>query len=264
VTAQTATAGRVARQRLPAIAVVAVLIVLWEILVRANDIPLGIVPAPSMVAASLVDDRALFAANIATTLIEIGLGFVVGLALGIGLAIGIHYSKLLAHTVEPLVLASQAVPIFAFAPLLIIWLGFGIEPKVVVVALGVFFPVTVNMTVGLRDVDPGIVALMRTFPASERQVLRHVRLPNSLPYLVPAAQLGMTYAVIGAVISEWIGAQSGIGRVMISANSVARTDQLFAAMAIVTVVALVLVGLVGVVGRRLTRWQRLDALSVSG
>jgi putative hydroxymethylpyrimidine transport system permease protein len=154
------------------------------------------------------------------------------------------------------VLASQAVPIFAFAPLLIIWLGFGIEPKVVIVALGVFFPVTVNMTVGLREVDPGIIALMRTFPAGEGQTLRYVRLPNSLPYLVPAAQVGMTYAVIGAVISEWIGAESGIGRVMIAANSVARTDQLFAAMAIVTVVALVLVGLVGSVGRRLTRWQR--------
>jgi ABC-type nitrate/sulfonate/bicarbonate transport system permease component len=212
-----------------------------------------------MVAGSLVEDRALFAANIATTVIEIGLGFAVGLALGIGLAIGMHYSKLLARTVEPLVLASQAVPIFAFAPLLIIWLGFGIEPKVVVVALGVFFPVTVNMTDGLREVDPGIVALMRTFPAGEGQVLRYVRLPNSLPFLVPAAQVGMTYAVIGAVISEWIGAESGIGRVMITANSVARTDQLFAAMVIVTVVALVFVGLVGMVGRRLTRWQRAGA-----
>jgi ABC-type nitrate/sulfonate/bicarbonate transport system permease component len=251
------TAGRLARQRLPAVLVAAAVIVAWELVVRLNDIPLGIVPAPSMVAGSLVEDRALFAANIATTIIEIGLGFAVGLALGIALAIGIHYSKLLARTAEPLVLASQAVPVFAFAPLLIIWLGFGIEPKVVVVALGVFFPVTVNMTVGLREVDPGIVALMRTFPAGERQVLRYVRLPNSLPYLVPAAQVGMTYAVIGAVISEWIGAESGIGRVMITANSVARTDQLFAAMAIVTVVALVLVGLVGMVSRRFTRWQRV-------
>jgi putative hydroxymethylpyrimidine transport system permease protein len=249
-------AWQVGRHRVPAIVVAAGLIAAWELVVRANDIPLGIVPAPSMVVGSLIDDRALFAANIATTVIEIALGFSIGLALGIGLAIVIHYSTLLARTVEPLVLASQAVPIFAFAPLLIIWLGFGIEPKVVVVALGVFFPITVNMTVGLREVDAGIVALLRTFPAGERQVLRYVRLPNSLPYLVPAAQVGMTYAVIGAVISEWIGAESGIGRVMIAANSVARTDQLFAAMAIVTVVALGLVGSVGMVGRRLTRWQR--------
>jgi putative hydroxymethylpyrimidine transport system permease protein len=248
---------RSATQRLPAFLIAAVLILAWEVVVRINHIPLGILPAPSMVVGSLMQDRALFAANIATTIIEIGIGFAVGLALGIGLAIGIHYSKLLARTVEPLVLASQAVPIFAFAPLLIIWLGFGIEPKVVVVTLGVFFPVTVNVTVGLREVDPGIIALMRTFPAGERQVLRYVRLPNSLPYLVPAAQVGMTYAVIGAVISEWIGAESGIGRVMITANSVARTDQLFAAMVIVTIVALILVGLVGVVGRRFTKWQRL-------
>lgn len=257
MTGLTATAGRAVQDRLPAILAVVALIVAWEAIVRVNRIPVGIVPSPSQVAGSLVEDRALFAANIATTVTEIGLGFAIGLGVGIALAIGIHYSRVLARTVEPLVLASQAVPIFAFAPLLIIWLGFGIEPKVVVVALGVFFPVTVNMTVGLREVDPGIIALMRTFPAGEGQTLRYVRLPNSLPYLVPAAQVGMTYAVIGAVISEWIGAESGIGRVMISANSVARTDQLFAAMAIVTVVALVLVGLVGSVGRRLTRWQRV-------
>lgn len=257
MTGRTTDAGRGVRQRLPPILAAVALIAAWEVFVRANHIPVGIVPAPSQVAASLVEDRALFAANIATTVTEIGLGFAAGLGVGIVLAIGIHYSRLLARTIEPLVLASQAVPIFAFAPLLIIWLGFGIEPKVVIVAVGVFFPITVNMTAGLRDVDPGIVALMRTFPAGERQTLRYVRLPNSLPYLVPAAQLGMTYAVIGAVISEWIGAESGIGRVMIAANSVARTDQLFAAMAIVTVVALVLVGLVGSVGRRFTRWQRV-------
>lgn len=257
MTGRTASAVLVTRQRVPTILVVVVLVAAWELFVRLNNIPVGIVPAPSQVAASLVQDRALFAKNIATTVTEIGLGFAFGLAVGIGLAIGIHYSGLLARTVEPLVLASQAVPIFAFAPLLIIWLGFGIEPKVVVVALGVFFPVTVNMTVGLREVDPGIIALMRTFPAGERQTLQYVRLPNSLPYLVPAAQVGMTYAVIGAVISEWIGAESGIGRVMITANSVARTDQLFAAMAIVTFVALVLVGLVGILGRRLTKWQRV-------
>jgi ABC-type nitrate/sulfonate/bicarbonate transport system permease component len=259
MTGRAASAGRLASQRLPAVVVAVAIIVVWELYVRVNDIPVGILPAPSMVLGSLVEDRALFASNIATTVIEIGVGFALGLALGVGLAIGIHYSTLLARTVEPLVLASQAVPIFAFAPLLIIWLGFGIEPKVVVVALGVFFPVTVNMTVGLREVDPGMIALMRTFPAGERQILRYVRLPNSVPYLVPAAQVGMTYAVIGAVISEWIGAESGIGRVMITANSVARTDQLFAAMVIVTVVALVLVGLVGMVGRRLTRWQRIGA-----
>lgn len=257
MTGRTAYAGRAIRHRIPAILAAAALIAAWEAFVRVNRIPVGIVPAPSQVAGSLVEDRALFAANMATTVTEIGLGFAVGLGVGILLAIGIHYSRLLARTVEPLVLASQAVPIFAFAPLLIIWLGFGIEPKVVVVALGVFFPVTVNMTVGLREVDPGIIALMRTFPAGEGQTLRYVRLPNSLPYLVPAAQVGMTYAVIGAVISEWIGAESGIGRVMIAANSVARTDQLFAAMAIVTVVALVFVGLVGSVGRRLTKWQRV-------
>lgn len=129
MTGRIATAGQLARQRLPAVLVVAVLIVAWEVGVRMNDVPLGIVPAPSMVIGSLLADRGLFAANIATTVIEIGLGFGAGLTLGIGLAIGIHYSTILARTVEPLVLASQAVPIFAFAPLLIIWLRSASNPR---------------------------------------------------------------------------------------------------------------------------------------
>jgi ABC-type nitrate/sulfonate/bicarbonate transport system permease component len=238
------------------VALLALIIVAWEAFVRLNHIPVGLVPAPSRVVTALVEERALFASNLGVTMVEILAGFGLGLALGVLAGVGLTYSGAFARAAYPLILASQAVPIFAFAPLLIIWLGFGLEPKIVMVVLGVFFPVTVNVTAGLRSPDQGMVDLLRAYSASEWQIFRMVRWPSALPYLVPAAQIGMTYAVIGAVISEWIGAQEGIGKVMVAANSVARTDQLFGAMLLITVVALALFGLVRAAGRALTPWER--------
>lgn len=239
---------------LPPILVVAGAIAAWEILVRANNVPAGLLPAPSAVLASIINDRNLLLDNLSVTLEEILLGFLLGLAAGIVVAIGIVYSKVFERTTYPIIIVSQTIPIFALAPLLIIWLGFGIEPKVVLVAIGVFFPITVDMVAGLRDADQEMLALLRTFRASEWQTFRTVRLPNSIPFLIPGAQVGMTYAVIGAVIAEWIGAEKGIGKVMISANALDRTDQLFAAMVLITVVALLLFVMVRVAGRRIAPW----------
>jgi len=244
------------RPAVPPVVLLAVIVSLWELLVRVNDIPRGLVPAPSLVLESLVADRALYLDNLGVTLVEIVVGFSIGVILGLAAAIGIAYSGGFARAVYPLILATQAVPIFAFAPLFIIWLGFGIEPKVVMVALGAFFPIVVNGVVGLTTPDAGIVALMRAYSASGWQLFRWLRLPNAVPFLLPAAEISMTYAVIGAVVSEWIGAESGIGRLMVAANATARTDRLFAAMLVITIVALLLVGLVRLIGARLTRWER--------
>jgi ABC-type nitrate/sulfonate/bicarbonate transport system permease component len=125
----------------------------------------------------------------------------------------------------------------------------------VVVALGSFFPFTVNFVAGARSVDPGFVALMRSFSATEPTILRAVRWPGSLPYLVPAAELAMTYAFIGAVVAEWIGSERGLGKMMVVANSVGRTHELFGAIAVTTAAALALFAVVRTAGRRLTAWD---------
>jgi ABC-type nitrate/sulfonate/bicarbonate transport system permease component len=239
---------------LPPILVVTCVVVAWELLVRVNNVPRGLLPPPSAVLASIVDDRGQLLDNLEVTLVEIVLGFVLGLATGIVVAIGIVYSKIFEYTIYPFIIVSQTIPIFALAPLLIIWLGFGIEPKVVIVAVGVFFPVAIDMVAGLREADQGMLALMRTYRASEWQTFRTVRLPGSVPFLIPGAQVGTTYAVIGAVIAEWIGAEKGIGKVMIQANAVLRTDLLFAAMVVITVVALALFLLIRLVGRVIAPW----------
>jgi ABC-type nitrate/sulfonate/bicarbonate transport system permease component len=234
---------------------IVVLVTAWESFVRAADVPRGLLPAPSEIAWSLVVDAGTFLSNLVTTLMEVVLGFLAAMALGLAIGIGVVRSRWFEAAVFPLVVASQVVPVFAIAPLLVIWLGFGLQSKVFVVALGAFFPFTVNFVAGARAIDPGFVALMRSYSASGRRIMRDVTLPGSVPYLVPAAELAMTYAVIGAVVAEWIGSERGLGKMMVVANSVGRTHELFAAITVTTLMALSLFGLVRIVGRRLTRWD---------
>ncbi len=239
----------------PAGAVVGAALLAWELASVAFNVKPAILPSPTRIASTLITDRDLFAANLGLTMLEVVLGFAVGFGLGMGAAIGIVYSRIVAGAIYPLVIVSQMVPVFTIAPLLIVWLGFGIEPKVVIVALAVFFPITINMVAGLQDVDPGVLNLLRSYSARGRQTLWIVRLPASLPYLKSASEVAVTYAVIAAVIAEWIGAEAGIGKVMIQANAVLRTDRVFVGIFLTSALALVLFSLVRFVGRRLTPWD---------
>jgi NitT/TauT family transport system permease protein len=239
----------------PAVGLIGLLIVGWEVGTREFGIKPVILPSPTKILETLVIDRELFAANVGLTLIEVALGFIVGFAFGLGAAIGIVRSRIFAGAVYPIVIVSQMIPVFAIAPLLIVWLGFGIEPKVVIVALAVFFPITINMVAGLQDVDLGVLNLMRSYSARERQVLWMVRLPASLPYLRSASEVAVTYAVIAAVIAEWIGAEAGIGKVMIQANAILRTDRVFVGIFLTSALALGLFAFVRIVGRRLSPWE---------
>jgi ABC-type nitrate/sulfonate/bicarbonate transport system permease component len=146
--------------------------------------------------------------------------------------------------------------VFAIAPLLIVWLGFGIESKVVIVALGVFFPIVVNMVSGLRSADEETINLMRSFNASPRRIFWTVRLPSSLPWLRSASLVAVTYATIGAVIAEFIGAQKGLGLLMIQANATSRTDRVFGGIVLVSILALGLVVLIRLIAYWLTPWER--------
>jgi NitT/TauT family transport system permease protein len=241
---------------LPSALLLAGLIVAWEIATRALAIKPVILPAPSLVVSTLLDDGDLFIANAGVTLAEVALGFGIGLAVGVGAAVGVVYSATFERSIYPLIVTSQMIPVFAIAPLLIVWLGFGIEPKVVIVALAVLFPITVNLVTGLRSADEEVIALMRSFNASARRILWAVRLPSSLPYLKSASQVAIVYAVIGAVVAEVIGAEAGMGKVMLQSNATARTDRVFAAILVVSALALGLFALVRLVGARLTPWER--------
>lgn len=235
----------------------AMLILIWEGAVRSLNIAPAILPAPSRVLSTLVKERELLLDGLATTLQEIVLGFVFGLALGISVALGVVFSGVFRRTVYPLVVISQLIPVVALAPLLVIILGFGIAPKVVIVTLGVFFPITVTAVAGLTSADPEMIDLLRSLSASRLQIFRMVRGPAALPYLMTGIQIALTYAVIGAVVAEWPGAQKGLGLLMVTQNALSRTDIVVAAIAIVTCLALVMYALPVVLRRLVMPWERI-------
>lgn len=250
--------GRGLRKYLPPLLLMAGILIVWELAVSAYAVPKAILPSPSAIGSVLISKSDRFADNLGVTLIEILLGFLLGLVLGVGSAILIFYSGIFERTVYPIIVISQVVPIFAIAPLLIIWFGFGMTPKIIITAIVVFFPITVNMVVGLRSADPGVISLMRSYKASSWQTFRYVRLPTSLPLLFAGIQTGITYSVIGAVIAEWVGSEKGIGNLMITANSISRTDIVFGSIFLVGVVGIVLFVTSALIGRFLTPWQRLE------
>jgi NitT/TauT family transport system permease protein len=242
---------------LPPTMLIAGLVVVWEVGTTVLAIKPVILPAPTLVVRTLIEDRELFFSNLGVTLLEVLLGFAAGFAVGFIAAVAVVYSRTLERAIYPLIVATQMVPVFAIAPLLIVWLGFGIEPKVVIVALGVLFPIAVNLVAGLRSADEGVLNLMRALNAPPLRIFLSVRLPSSVPFLKSASQVAVTYATIGAVIAEFIGSEAGIGKVMIQANATGRTDRVFGGILLVSALALGLFALVRIIGWWLTPWERV-------
>jgi putative hydroxymethylpyrimidine transport system permease protein len=227
----------------------------WWALTRATALPAFMLPAPADVAAALWQQRDLLFWNTLTTLTEILLGLLFGTLFGGLAAIAIVASPLLQRWLMPVLVLSQAIPVFALAPLLVLWLGFGIASKVVMAVLVIFFPVTANFADGLRRTDPGWLDLARTMNASPWAMLRHVRLPAALPAFASGLRVATAIAPIGAIIGEWVGASSGLGFVMINANARIQTNLMFAALFILAVMAIVLYMLVDRALRLLLRWS---------
>ena len=248
------------RLALPAL-VLAALIGLWQVAASTGALAdlLGLesflVPSPAEIASALWENRSLLAENAWVTLQEILLGFLIGLAAGLGFAVGLRLSETLRRAFYPLMVASQAVPILVLAPVLIVWFGFGIGPKLVVVALICFFPIAVNAADGLRSADPEASKMMRSLDASRWQILRRVEAPTSLPFVFSGARVAATYAPIAAIFGEWVGADSGLGVLIREDSARLETARLFAAAAVLAAIALALFGLLALAERRIVTWR---------
>ena len=251
---------RAARRRpsaiVPGLIVLAALLGLWEGLVALSHTPAWLLPAPSAIVAAAVGAQDLLLRHTAVTLLEALLGFGAALVLGLVLAAAMALSPALERALYPLVVASQAINPLAIAPLLLIWLGYGLEPKVVIVVLICFFPIVVNTVDGLRATDPELTRLLRSLGADRWQVFRLVRLPAALPYLLSGAKVAIAVSVIGAVIGEWVGASAGLGYFMIRSAAALQTPRVFAAVVITALLGLLLFGLAGLVERWLLPWRQ--------
>ena len=231
------------------------IVVLWELWVQIWNIPKWQLPSPSEIALELAASRGLLLGHTLVTLEEIVLGFIAALAAGLLLATGIAYSRILERSVYPIVIASQTVPIIAIAPLLLIWVGYGIAPKVIVVALICFYPIAVNTVDGLKAVDPDMVNMIKTLGASRWQVFTKLQMPTAMPYMFSGIKVGISVSVIAAVIGEWVGASAGLGYLITYSQPLFLTARVFAAIVVLSAMGISLFVLASVVERMMLPWH---------
>jgi putative hydroxymethylpyrimidine transport system permease protein len=231
------------------------LMLVWEAAVRIFRPAPWIVPAPSSVFATLVEQRAYLGENALVTFSEIGIGLAIGGMLGSLVALLLIASAGARRWLLPLVVASQALPVFAIAPLLVIWLGYGLASKIAMATLIIFFPVASAFFDGLRRTDPALLDLAKLQGAGKLATLRLIRVPAALPGLASGLRVAAAAAPIGAVVGEWVGASAGLGYVMLHANARMQTDLVFAALAVLGVTAALLWFAVDAVLARLLPWS---------
>jgi ABC-type nitrate/sulfonate/bicarbonate transport system permease component len=237
-------------------ALIIALIAAWQVGVGLTGVPKWLLPSPMDVATTIVSDRDLIGTHVGRTIQEAGIGFAVAGALGISLGFAMDAWPLARRVLYPPLIGSQTVPIIAIAPLLVIWFGYDIVPKVMVVALICFFPMVVSTIDGLAGVDPDYANLVRAMGGSEREVLRRVRIPGALPSIFSGARIGVTYSVIGAVVGEWVGASRGLGIYMVRAADQMLTERVFAAIVLCAILSIAFFLLVAWVERLALPWRR--------
>ena len=237
-----------------ALLIVAAIFGAWELYADLGPVDPLLLPAPHDVAHALVNDRALLWSDFTVTAGEVLLGILVAAVAGLASAIAIHLSLSLRRSVYPLLVASQTIPIPIVAALLVVWLGFDIAPKLVIIGLVSFFPITVTTLDALGRVDPELMKLMRTLDAPRLAILRHVELPAALPGLFSGAKVGVAVAVIGAVFAEQAGSSSGLGHLVQQAIPELKTARAYAAVLILSAFAITLFGLLTLAERLALPW----------
>lgn len=248
----------------PAFVTVAVLVACWQAYVQVSGIRPQLLPSPLRVLEQGWAHRDDIAVHAAATLQVTATGFALSLSLAWLLAVVVDFSPCLRRAFVPLFVASQTLPIIAIAPLMIIWFGFGLLPKVLVVALVTFFPMAIGLIEGFAAADREAGALLRSMGASRAQIFRYVRLPSAIPRFFTALRIGITYAVVGAVFAEYVGARRGLGIYMSLQKNSFRTDLVLAAVFVTALISIALYLLTFAVERIVAPWSRTENRSSRG
>lgn len=249
------------RRWLPPVALAVLVLGAWQIAASSGAMAdaLGLesflVPSPAEIAEALWDNRSLLAENAWVTLREILLGFGCALLAGVGFAIAMHLSGVVLRATYPWIVATQAIPVIVLAPILVVWFGYGIGPKLAIVALVCFFPITVNVLDGLRSVDPEATKLMRTLYASRWQRFARLEAPSALPGFFTGAKIAVVFAPIGALFGEWVGADSGLGHQILQDNAQLEIARVFGAVAVLAAIGIALFALLALAERRVVTWR---------
>ena len=237
------------------LALAVALVLVWEFGVRLGNVPAYLLPPPTAVFASLVNDWKVIYLNTFPTLVAILGGFALSVVIGIPLATVIVFSRLAERMLYPPMIASQAIPKVAIAPLFIVWMGFGVMPKVWIAFLIAFFPVVIDTVVGLRSVQPEMLQLGRSMGGGTLRVFLKLRLPNALPNIFAGLKVAIALAVVGAITGEFVGSQSGLGYLLTSASGQMDTALVFAVLVTISVIAMLLFMIIEAVEKLVIPWH---------
>lgn len=260
-------AGRMARRVAPPVLLLLVVLGAWQLYASVSGISDSSLPKPTQVADSLWTQRDLLATNAWVTIQEILLGYLAAIALGVGLAVAICSSRMVERAVYPWLVVSQMVPIPAIAPIIVIWTGFDMRPKIIVIMLVSFFPIAVNTIDGLKATDPDLMNLMRTMGAKRWRRFRTAQFPAALPFIFSGLKVGAALSVIGAVFAEWVGSSEGLGYLILTLNNQTATADMFATIIVLAAIGIGLFAIVSVLERMLLPWYhdaRRNELELGG
>ncbi len=234
-----------------------IILVLWELSVRIGNVPAYMLPAPSVIGQEFIDYGHRLLPNAGVTLFEVLLGFALSVLISIPLAVLIVYSKVIERTIYPLIVSSQTVPMVAVAPLLLTWFGYGMAPKIVIVILQTFFPIVVNTVMGLNSASREMIYLAKSMGASNWQIFWKFRLPQALPSIFAGLKLATAMSVIGAIVAEFVGANAGLGYVILVAGASFNISRQFAAIILIGVIGIVFFAVLEQIERLAMPWRRI-------
>lgn len=241
-------------EMMPPIAFAALVLTIWQLYCTLADVRESVLPAPTDIANALWTERTLLFDNSWVTIKEIALGYTAAVIIGVGVGTVIATSRRIERAVSPWLVISQMVPIPAIAPLIVIWTGFDIRPKVIVIALVSFFPIAVNTIDGLKSTEPEMINLLKTLGAGRRRQFRIARLPAAMPFIFAGLKIAAAFSVIGAVFAEWVGASEGLGYLILTLNNQTATTEMFAAIVALALIGIGLYALIGLIERLTLPW----------
>ncbi|MDR2712701.1 MAG: ABC transporter permease [Clostridiales bacterium] len=248
-------AARIGKEKLYPFGLLLILLLLWQGVCSISLVPAFLLPSPLNVAKALWLAFPELLSHSGVTLLESLVGLFFGLLTAFLLAVLMDSSPLLYQGIYPILVVSQTVPTVALAPLLVLWLGYGILPKIVLVALVCFFPLAVSLLSGFRSIDPDTLGLFKAMGANSRQIFRHLKLPGAMPGFFAGLRVSVTYAIVGGVIAEWLGGQAGLGVYMTRVRKAYAYDKMFAVIVLIILWSLTLIKIVDLLERRVNRWQ---------
>jgi ABC-type nitrate/sulfonate/bicarbonate transport system permease component len=234
------------------------LILAWQVLADMGSIPKYILPSPKDIMISLFKILPDIRIHLYTTLEEAAAGFAIAVLISIVIAVLMDNYRVVRKSLYPILVVSQTIPIIALAPLFMVWFGFGITPKVIVVVLVCFFPVAISLLDGLDSVDRDMINLLKSMGASKFQIFRYVKFPGALTSFFSGLRIAATYSIMGAIIGEWLGGEKGLGVYMIRVKHSFALDKMFAVILIIVVLSMALFGLIYMIQRLATPWDRKD------